>query len=556
MGKRSTSCTGSPLCQDGIVVVKLTKSERCRVVVFLFYCIRYQWTDDVAIRNSTFFRIKTAVYYSRSCNNTLIEGSTFNECVNGVIGALQSDNDCTDIQGNAANERIYPFCVTSGRDFTVLFGVARAHNLTVRDCRFTGSRRGTPLQIGAVADARVTGCVFERNDNVGIAISRGGRPVDVPNARVVIEACRFASTNNREGTVHLLHPAILVMGPQPKIDLAVRGCTFELAQREQAFGVVFAGGHAYGDVCLGNNTFVTDEVNFGGRGIVFEGNGVVPDSRLADLLQPTFHVCRNVVHGTRLGPHYEANRWACPQNSSCGRPPPPATTTSTTTTTTTTTTATTTRTATTVTTTTTTATTTTATAAETTVPIATTAAATQATAPPASSSAAPPPVSSSGPDFRAPPATAAGAEGASNGGGDTLLAGATGGSATAARAGANHSGAEGGGRTTSVTAASAPRATVAGGPKTGPAANTTPAPAATPGPGEVAGSSGSGSDTATVAGIVATVVLCLVCAGAAAWARYTMAPESGGGDGGGGGVRESVLGGLALGSSGRDGFGF
>ena len=528
--------------------------ERCRAIVFIFYCIRYQWTDDVAIRNSTFFRIKTAVYYSRSCNNTLIEGSTFNECVNGVIGALQSDNDCTDIQGNAANEKIYPFCVTSGRDFTVLFGVARAHNLTVRDCRFTGSRRGTPLQIGAVADARVTGCEFERNDNVGIAISRGGRPVDVPNVRVVIEACRFASTNNREGTVHLLHPAILVMGPQPKIDLAVRGCTFELAQREQAFGVVFAGGHTYGDVCLGNNTFDTDEVNFGGRGIVFEGNGVVPDSRLADLLQPTFHVCRNVVHGTRLGPHYEASRWACPQNSSCGRPPPPTTTTSTTTTTTTTTMATTTRTATTVTTTTTTATTTTATAAETTVPIATTAAATQATVPPASSSAAPPP-GSSGPNFRAPPAAAAGAEGASNGSGDTL-AGATGGSAAAARAGANHSGAEGGGRTTSVAAASAPRATVAGGPKTGPAANTTPAPAATPGPGEVAGRSGSGSDTATVAGIVAAVVLCLVCAGAAAWARDTMAPESGGGGGGGAGVRESVLGGLALGSSGRDFVGF
>ena len=54
-------------------------------------------------------------------------------------------------------------------------------------------------------------------------------PVDVPNACVVVEACRFASTNNHEGTVYFLHPAILIMGPQPKIDLALRGCTFALA---------------------------------------------------------------------------------------------------------------------------------------------------------------------------------------------------------------------------------------------------------------------------------------------------------------------------------------
>ena len=273
----------------------------------------YQWTNNVTVRNCSFAQIKTAVYYSLSCNNTLVEDCVFHECQNGIKGALQSDNDCSGILGVPENEAVYPFCATApGSDYVALFGVSRAHNLTVRDCLFNSSRAGTPLEIGAVENAVVDSCTFEHNDNIAMSISRGGMPVSEANTNVLVRSSHFASTNNRGKQHHLIHPAILVTGPQPDLGLVVEDCTFDFADnQEQIFGVTFAGNTAYGDVCIRRNTFTADSStgsNFGARGVIFEGNGAVPDDRLPSLLGDAFYVCNNTVIGggaMLIGPFYD-----------------------------------------------------------------------------------------------------------------------------------------------------------------------------------------------------------------------------------------------------------
>jgi hypothetical protein len=269
----------------------------------------YQWNDNVVVTECTFEDVKVGLYYSRSCNNTVVEDSMFRGCGNGIKGALQSDNDCTDIVGNRPNELTFPFRVEHP-EYATVFGVARAHHLHIRNSTFTGCKLGAPIEIGAVDDAVVDSCTFAENDNLAIAISRGGMPVDVPNAGVVISRCHFASTNNRERRHHLIHPAILVMGPQPAIGLVVTGCTFGFSADEQLFGITFAGGLAYGDVCITNNSFEfapkgADGAAVGARAVVFEGGGTVADSDLVALVSPNFLVCNNSADRVKLGPYYD-----------------------------------------------------------------------------------------------------------------------------------------------------------------------------------------------------------------------------------------------------------
>lgn len=152
----------------------------------------YQWTENVAVVGCTFEAVKTALYYTRSCNNTRVDDCFFTDCQNGIRGALQSDNDCSGILGVPANEAVYPFCVDHS-EYAALFGVRRAHNLTVQNSAFNSSRTGTPLEIGAVENARVDGCTFENNDNVAISISRGGKPVSEANKNIAITDSWFAS---------------------------------------------------------------------------------------------------------------------------------------------------------------------------------------------------------------------------------------------------------------------------------------------------------------------------------------------------------------------------
>ena len=273
----------------------------------------YQWTDGVTIRNCTFLSVHVGVYYTRSCNNTLVETSSFTDCRMGIKGALQSDNDCTDIVGNPANEATYPFCVTApGVDHAVVFGVTHAHNLTVRSTTFTGTQY-TPLEIGAVQNAVVENCTFEGGGTIAVSISRGGLPVDEPNAGVVIRHCFFDSSNNQERQHHLIHPAILVTGPQPGLGLRLQYCAFEFAPDEQVFGVTFAGDHAYGDVCIRRNDFaaVAGAAGFGARGVIFEGNGVVQDAQLAPYMLAGFNLCNNTVAEVAIGPYGGSETASC-----------------------------------------------------------------------------------------------------------------------------------------------------------------------------------------------------------------------------------------------------
>ena len=273
----------------------------------------YQWTDGVTIKNCTFDDVHVGVYFTRSCNNTLVEASLFTDCRMGIRGALQSDNDCTDIVGNPANEATYPFCVTApGADYAVVFGVSHAHNLTVRSTAFK-STQYTALEIGAVHSAVVENCTFETGGTIAVSISRGGLPVDEPNVGVDIRSCFFASSNNQERQHHLIHPAILVTGPQPGFGLRLENCTFEFAPDEQIFGVTFAGNHAYGDVCIRRNEFaaVAGAAAFGARGVIFEGNGVVQDAQLAPYLLAGFNLCDNTVNGVTIGPYGGSEMASC-----------------------------------------------------------------------------------------------------------------------------------------------------------------------------------------------------------------------------------------------------
>jgi hypothetical protein len=252
-----------------------------------------------------------------------VEDSAFHECQNGIRGALQSDNDCSGIQGVPENEATYPFCVEHP-EYTTLFGVTHAHNLTVRNSVFNSSRNsGTPVQIGAVINAVVSGCTFEHNDNIAISVSRGGMPVSEANSNVLISKSHFGHTNNREKQHHLIHPAILVSGPQPELGLVVEDCIFDFAENEQIFGITFAGNIAYGDVCIRRNAFdaisaVNGNANFGARGIIFEGNGAVPDDRLPTLLADAFHVCNNAVQGEMIiGPFYDEGGLDAEHSSTC-----------------------------------------------------------------------------------------------------------------------------------------------------------------------------------------------------------------------------------------------
>lgn len=73
-----------------------------------------------------------------------------------------------------------------------------------------------------------------------------------------MSGCTFVG-NNDENTFHLLHPAVLVMGPQDSaFGLRIEDCTFPLDLASQRFGVVFSGGHTYDDVVITRNTFIAD----------------------------------------------------------------------------------------------------------------------------------------------------------------------------------------------------------------------------------------------------------------------------------------------------------
>ena len=152
----------------------------------------WQFTTSTCIQNCVFQDNQSieAIYYSNTCDDTLIEGCTF-ENTGGIRGANISDNGVFDGQP--------------------------ALNLAIRNCTFTGGTHdidGAAIQIGAVEGVLIENCHIEEyviaivyddgNDAAGCSLNI--IPIHVAVVNTTIENCN--NTENLFG----IHPGVLYTG--------------------------------------------------------------------------------------------------------------------------------------------------------------------------------------------------------------------------------------------------------------------------------------------------------------------------------------------------------
>lgn len=140
----------------------------------------YQWTRDVSVSGCRFESIRWGIYISTSCNDTLITDSSFVGGDNGIKGAMQSDNDCSNLLEGSPMQPTYPWCSQNLGQYATVFGVPRSHNITIEGCSFRNESIG--IALGAVADVSIRRSTFAHNRILGIALGRGcvsPRPTDL-----------------------------------------------------------------------------------------------------------------------------------------------------------------------------------------------------------------------------------------------------------------------------------------------------------------------------------------------------------------------------------------
>lgn len=191
----------------------------------------YQVSNLIDIDDCRFYGSGKGLYYSISTDHVRMRGCSFQTLL-GIQGANQSDNGA--------------------------FGSTHANGIIVEGCSFSVSG-AYGVQLGAVRSASIVDCIFQRCSETGIVINSGNSPVSAVPQGISIAGNVFQE-NNQAGTVHLLHPGILVAtASSASLDLVITGNAFYDLQGTptQRYPITFSGAVTYNDITLIGNDLNT-----------------------------------------------------------------------------------------------------------------------------------------------------------------------------------------------------------------------------------------------------------------------------------------------------------
>jgi len=152
----------------------------------------WQYTNSTCIQNCIFQDNQSieAIYYSNTCDNTLITNCTFSN-TGGIRGSNISDNG--------------------------VFDGGPALNLSIRECDFIGGLNdidGAAIQIGAVEGVLIENCNIEEYV-IGIVYENGnnsgGFSIDIIPIHVAVVNTNIENCNNTEN-LYGIHPGVLYTG--------------------------------------------------------------------------------------------------------------------------------------------------------------------------------------------------------------------------------------------------------------------------------------------------------------------------------------------------------
>lgn len=175
----------------------------------------YQNLQDVTLDTCTLEGAGSALYYSLSTNDIIIQNSQI-LTGRGVLGANQSDNGA--------------------------FGYTFCRNVRSINNRFTTSGGSFAFQFGAVYGGLSVGNIFYRCYNIGMIIDDGNTPVSTLPKGISLIGDRFIE-NNQQGTAAALHPGLYINpgANTSDLDLILSACEFfdDQATNTQIYPIVF-----------------------------------------------------------------------------------------------------------------------------------------------------------------------------------------------------------------------------------------------------------------------------------------------------------------------------
>lgn len=191
----------------------------------------YQNASRIFIEECNFFRMKTASYYSLSCNNIRYENCHIYDTDTGIQGANLSDN------GD--------------------FGYKSVEGISVVGCRFNNNR-DAGLILGAVSGAIVEKSEFSSNKGPGIIINGGAISVKAVSSGIVIKESMFID-NNSDDIPSINAPAILFAGSGGAMNMDVINCQFEDRRpvARQRYPIAFIGPHRWSGVRVSNSRLLS-----------------------------------------------------------------------------------------------------------------------------------------------------------------------------------------------------------------------------------------------------------------------------------------------------------
>lgn len=191
----------------------------------------YQNACNILIKECSFFRIKTASYYSLSCRSIRYENCHIYDTYTGIQGANLSDNGS--------------------------FGYENVEGIAVVGCQFNGNR-DAGLVLGAVSGAFVENSKFNGNKGPGIIINGGGISVRRVSSGIVIRDSVFID-NNADDLPSINAPAILFAGSGGAMNTDVINCQFEDRRTvaRQRYPIAFVGPHRWSGVRVSNSRLLS-----------------------------------------------------------------------------------------------------------------------------------------------------------------------------------------------------------------------------------------------------------------------------------------------------------
>jgi len=191
----------------------------------------YQNCSNILVEKCKFSNLKTASYYSLSCNNIIYSNCKIIDTDTGIQGSNLSDNGS--------------------------FGYENSKGLSVTRCIFSRNR-DAGLILGAVSGALVEDSIFFGNMGPAIIVNGGGISVHKASNGIVVRRNIFVD-NNANDLPSINAPAILFAGSGGAMNMDVIDCQFEdrRAVARQRYPIAFVGPHRWSGVRVSNSRLLS-----------------------------------------------------------------------------------------------------------------------------------------------------------------------------------------------------------------------------------------------------------------------------------------------------------